>query len=83
MKEIGAFEAKTHFSQLLARLAKGEEFIITLRGKRVGQLTPVPELMKNKEKIDRAIEAIKELREQTGRVTVEELLAWKNEGRRY
>ncbi len=41
MSEIGAFEAKTHFSELLARAAAGEEFVITLRGRAVARLVPL------------------------------------------
>jgi prevent-host-death family protein len=37
---IGAFEAKTHFSQLLQRAQEGTVFIVTLRGKPVAQLGP-------------------------------------------
>ncbi len=40
MAEIGAFEAKTHFSKLLERVEKGEEIVITRRGKRVARLVP-------------------------------------------
>ena len=41
MAEIGAFEAKTHFSQLLERAAKGEEIVITKRGKPYAKIVPV------------------------------------------
>jgi len=41
MAEIGAFAAKTHFSQILERAAHGEEFIITHRGKPVARLIPL------------------------------------------
>jgi prevent-host-death family protein len=40
MAEIGAFEAKTHFSQLLARATRGEAFVITHRGRPVARLVP-------------------------------------------
>lgn len=40
MAEIGAFEAKTHFSKLLERVEKGEEIVITRRGKRIARLVP-------------------------------------------
>lgn len=40
MTEIGAFEAKTHFSQLLARAGQGEAFTITLRGRPLARLVP-------------------------------------------
>jgi prevent-host-death family protein len=38
MQKIGAFEAKTHFSALLARVEKGEGVIITKRGNPIAQL---------------------------------------------
>ena len=41
MSEIGAFEAKTHFSKLLARVQRGEEITVTLRGKPVAKLVPI------------------------------------------
>jgi prevent-host-death family protein len=37
---IGAFEAKTHFSQLIERAKEGTIFIVTRRGKPVAQLGP-------------------------------------------
>jgi prevent-host-death family protein len=41
MTAIGAFEAKTHFSQLLERVERGEEITITRHGKAVARLVPV------------------------------------------
>lgn len=40
MATIGAYEAKTHFSELLERAAKGEEITITRRGETVAKLVP-------------------------------------------
>ncbi|HEX5272294.1 MAG TPA: type II toxin-antitoxin system prevent-host-death family antitoxin [Gemmataceae bacterium] len=42
MTEVGSFEAKTHLPQLLERVAKGERFVITKRGKPVAMLVPPP-----------------------------------------
>ena len=39
--EIGAFEAKNTLGSLLDRVEKGEEIIITRRGKPVARLAPV------------------------------------------
>jgi prevent-host-death family protein len=39
--EIGLFESKTHLSEIIRRVAKGERFYITRRGKRVAELRPV------------------------------------------
>jgi prevent-host-death family protein len=40
MTAVGAFEAKTHFSQLLERVQRGEEITITRRGRPVARLVP-------------------------------------------
>lgn len=40
MKTVGAFEAKTHLSQLLDQVAKGESITITRHGEAVAQLIP-------------------------------------------
>jgi prevent-host-death family protein len=40
MPKVGAFEAKTHFSGLLDRVATGEEITITRHGEPVAVLVP-------------------------------------------
>lgn len=39
-KAVGAFEAKTHLSSLLERVAQGEAFVITRHGRPVARLGP-------------------------------------------
>jgi antitoxin (DNA-binding transcriptional repressor) of toxin-antitoxin stability system len=39
--EIGAFEAKTKLSSLLAQVEKGRSFYITRHGRRVAEMKPV------------------------------------------
>ena len=41
MREVGAFEAKTHLSALLESVEAGEHITITRRGKPVAELVPV------------------------------------------
>ncbi len=41
MITIGAFEAKTHLSSLLEKVSRGEDVLITRRGKAVARLVPV------------------------------------------
>lgn len=48
MSKVGAYEAKTHLPKLLARVAKGERFIITKHGKPVAELSPVSPRPKEK-----------------------------------
>ncbi|MFV9873620.1 MAG: type II toxin-antitoxin system Phd/YefM family antitoxin, partial [Rickettsia slovaca] len=38
---ITAFDAKTHFSKLLDRVSKGEEILITKRGKAAAKIVPI------------------------------------------
>lgn len=38
---ITAFDAKTHFSKILDRASKGEEILVTRRGKVVAKIVPV------------------------------------------
>jgi len=48
VESIGTFEAKTHLTRLLERVAKGERILITNRGKAVAMLVP-PELERAKD----------------------------------
>jgi prevent-host-death family protein len=81
MREIQASEAKAHLPQLLADVERGETLIITRHGRPIARI--VPEVDRRQEEIDKAIGSIKELRTRTGRVTVDELLSAREEGRKY
>jgi prevent-host-death family protein len=59
MDTIGAFEAKTHLSSLLERVAQGESFTITRHGKPVARLVPAEQ--RHPERIKAAIRRIKEI----------------------
>ena len=59
MDVIGAFEAKTHLSSLLERVAKGENFTITKHGKPVAHLVPVDQ--RNPEQIKAVVQRMEEL----------------------
>jgi prevent-host-death family protein len=63
MITVGAFEAKTHLSNLLERVAEGEEVIITKHGKPVARL--VSALQIDRERVNQAFEKLKLLRKQT------------------
>jgi prevent-host-death family protein len=41
MTEIGSFDAKKKFSELLAMAERGEEIVITRRGRPVARLVPL------------------------------------------
>lgn len=59
MKEIGAYEAKTHLPNILESVSGGESFLITRRGKPVAMLVPIEHDQLNAEE---AAEQIRELR---------------------
>lgn len=44
MKSIGAFEAKTHLSELLERVSRGEKFTITRHGVPAAVLVPATDV---------------------------------------
>lgn len=41
-KEIGVFDTKTHLSEIIEKVERGQRFYITKRGKRVAELRPPP-----------------------------------------
>ena len=81
MREIQASEAKTHLPQLLDEVERGEILIITRHGRRIARI--VPELDRRQEEIDQALASIVALRQETGRITLVELLSARDEGRRF
>lgn len=60
-KQIGAFDAKTHFSELLVAVSSGNEFTITRHGHSVARLIPYSEKEHESDAVS-AIRAIKKLR---------------------
>jgi prevent-host-death family protein len=38
--DIGTFEAKTHFSEIIEDVQRGKDFVITKRGKPVAKIIP-------------------------------------------
>lgn len=62
MQVMGAFAAKTHFSQLLTDIEHGENFTITKRGIPIALLIPIREEQQEKGSTTKAIERIRALR---------------------
>lgn len=63
MITVGAFEAKTHLSTLLDRVAAGEEVIITKHGKPVARLVGARHI--DRARVNEAFEKLKTLRKGT------------------
>jgi prevent-host-death family protein len=41
MEEVGSYQARINFGELLRRVENGEEFLVTMRGKPIASLTGV------------------------------------------
>lgn len=80
MREIQASEAKVHLPELLNDVERGETLIITRHGRRIARI--VPEVDRHQEEIDKALAGIRDLRQRTGRITLQELLSARDEGRK-
>ena len=79
MIKVGAFEAKTHLYALLEKVSRGEEVLITKRGKPIARMVPAEQA--DKSRIKAAISELLTLRKE---VTLQDT-DWKtlrDEGRR-
>ncbi len=80
MRELGVLEAKNRLSELLDAVERGENIVITRRGRPVAKLVPAVEGF-DREKARRAAAAIRERRKGVtlGGISIKELI---NEGRK-
>ena len=80
-QQIGAFEAKTHFSRIIEEVEHGADYVITKRGKPVAIITPFrPEHeMTRKEAMEQLMEKRKLFRGKPGSFNVHEAI---KDGRR-
>ena len=81
MREVQSSEAKTHLTQLLSDVERGETIVITRHGRPIARL--VPELDQRVERVKRAMDQIKALRATGSSISVAEILAARHEGHRY
>jgi prevent-host-death family protein len=78
---VGLAEAKNKLSELIDRVARGEEITITRHDQAIARL--VPARRPSHAEAERAIDALQALRARNPvRLTTEEILAMKNAGRR-
>jgi prevent-host-death family protein len=81
VKTVGAFEAKTHFSQLLDKVANGESITITRHGEPVAQLIPAKPA-RDPQALEALVEEIKRTRKgrSLGGIKIKDLI---REGHKY
>ena len=87
MASVTALKAKTNFGELLERVARGEEVIITKHDKPVARL--IPEGPRDLKTIREAVSGLRELRQQIskhnkgkGEISESDVKSWVEEGRR-
>lgn len=78
MATVGAYEAKTHLSELLDRVQRGERIVITRHGVPVAVLQPSE--ARGSLSAGEAAEALKAFRADRG-TTLDEIEEWIAEGR--
>lgn len=79
MQTIQASEAKTHFLRILDDVERGETIVVTRHGKEVAVI--IPKVQMDRERVERAIQSIMEIRKRTKPVSLEEILSMRDEGR--
>jgi prevent-host-death family protein len=82
MREIGAFEAKTHLSALLDAVEAGEEIVITRRGRPVARLAPAQGPARRAEAVARLAALARATAAAGGGLDLDAILAARDEGRR-
>ncbi|MDE0523021.1 MAG: type II toxin-antitoxin system prevent-host-death family antitoxin [Boseongicola sp.] len=84
MRELGAFEAKTHLSALLESVQSGEHITITKRGRPVAQLVPVnQDSLTHRVDLSLRIEKLRSrIANECGLFTTSDILSARNEGRK-
>ena len=78
MKTVALNEVKDELSKYL-RLAAKEEVLITRHGKPVARISPQAEV--DRERVQRAVEQMHALRQRIGKLSLEEILSARDEGR--
>jgi prevent-host-death family protein len=79
MQTIQASEAKTKFLSILDEVERGASIIVTRHGKPVARIIPEAEV--NRERVERAVEGMRTLRQRIGKMSLEEILSARDEGR--
>jgi antitoxin (DNA-binding transcriptional repressor) of toxin-antitoxin stability system len=83
---VGAHDAKTRLSELLDRVERGEEIVITRHGRPVARLSrtgPGHDVAAARAAVEALAELGRKIAAESGPFTIEEILAWRDEGRRY
>ena len=79
MQTIQASEAKTRFLSILDEVERGATIIVPRHGKPIARI--VPEAALNRERVERAMVGMRALRQRIGKLSLDEILSARDEGR--
>ena len=84
-REVQASVAKTHFSQLLDEVERGQTIVIMRHGKPVARIIPDQDerMRRHREALDNLDRLGEEIRARNGGLTVAEILSSIHEGHKY
>lgn len=86
MRHIPIAEFKDHLSELIAAVEAGDEIVITRHGRATVKIVRVKDEESLRQQRQQAVERIRahmeKMRAEGRTATIEELIAWKNEGRK-
>jgi len=80
MKSVSVSVAKAQLLGLLDDVERGETIVITRHGKPIARL--VPDEDRQRDEAQRALAEIREAQKHAPHATAEEILAWRDEGRK-
>ncbi|MGX7744643.1 type II toxin-antitoxin system Phd/YefM family antitoxin [Rhodopseudomonas parapalustris] len=80
MKHVSLADARANIAKLLDEVERGETVTISREGVSKTELEP-PFDEERREAARQAIEGIRAFRSSAARATIDEIIAWKNEGR--
>ena len=79
MQTIQASVAKTKFLSILDEVERGASILITRHGKPIARIVPEAEI--DRKRVEQAIEGMHALKRRIGKLSLEEILSARDEGR--
>ena len=80
MSEVQTAVAKIQVSGLFDEVERGESLVLTRHGREIATISPAVEFRRSE--VAETLRELTEFRRKRGRVTVDEILSWRDEGRR-
>jgi prevent-host-death family protein len=81
MKHVNLSDARARYAELLDEVERGETLVISRDGEPAADACAAED--RRRVEARKAMEEIREARKTAPRVTVEEILQWRDEGRRF